>query len=369
MVVSASGVIALGLNSCGGGGGSSSDEVTVAPASLDGVTLTFESAFTLLFARVSGTSGNEVGAADYTSISTSFGISSGDGVGSTVVIPSDLEDVAYTYRRTGSNSGRITITFSNEQAYPIGETDVDSVAELSNVITDLDMFWGGPEFDARNLILDINFPNTGDTLGVNTARVRSIYWYRGTVVTNNDNGTPLIDSDDFDDRQVFTTRLEDSVGQIDRSSVILTLDGSALPVGFDPDFDTDDVSDIIYDDLNQISLIFTGAGSSGETLTVAFQTSSGGINRIDGVQGIRDSGVFLADLTGDFAGEGGIYGFQAVGGAETVLALEFTGSGFSSTAISDTLTYTLTFSTFSSGTWVGSNGRSGTFSETFFDPF
>lgn len=343
----------LGLNGCGGGGGGGSDKAQIAPATLEGVRLTlFNNAFTLKFFKTASLANGETGGADYDSIRREFRVAKVDGsgnLGTTYTIPVTLDNVKYTYIRTGPNTGNITLTWINGQAYPAFPKATKD-REGPNGLGDL--FWGGPLRRQTELQLGIIFAgDPGGTVTSSTVRVRSVYNYFSVFVKDvddpDDDGTVISDAnpDEFDSTN---------------SAFSLAL-GGALPSGYNPEIDSEIPSGIVFTDVQGLTLDFDGTDL---TRRIAHQSSNGTPTiPIPGeeLSDIEDSGSVLVDeiSTGGSDIEvflPGQYSYIRTGGVGAKFAVRYTNSGGSVT-----VTYTMTFDSIDGGTFIDSNGASGTF--------
>ncbi len=336
----------ISLSSCGGSGGSDGEDSVIAPESLDQVELEFFGGFTMECFRLQGVAGNETGAATYNRKLDSFRYALTEGtneLGYTIFLPAILTNVQYTYVRTGKDTGQVTFTFFNNEAYPIAQATEDN-PEVYN--SSGDMFWGGRNGLATNLVVDILFTDQGGFIGNTTARIRSGYIYQ-----SNWNGTAAVnfaDSFDFD-----TVDVEFSL-----------LAGVALPTGYNP-YKTLKESDpnlVVWTTIQGKTIYFRG--SDGIERIVAFQSVTGSGPAIAGVDKIEESGTILVDEnvgdTSNASGAGGTYSYARTGGALAKMAIQYQStSGGNSQAVN--ITYTMNFDSFDSGTFIDSRGVSGDF--------
>ncbi|MGJ8633829.1 MAG: hypothetical protein ACSHX7_07910 [Luteolibacter sp.] len=327
MLISVSASTALSLSNCGGGGGGGDEnEVLVAPASLDGMTLTLFSSFTLEFGRVSGSEGNETGAVTYTRLTRGPVISTfdtGDNTGTTqqVDVPAILTSSTYTYTRTGINTASIVVNYS---------------------VADPDTVFGFPELFVRNetrVQFDILFGSDGSSITNSTARTSDI-----------------VSSDD--------TR-----STVDTSDVTFTLNGGLVPIGYNPSFDDNAISGIVFENFIGITIVLDGANSN--NFRIAYENSFGGLDiTIPDVSFIEDRGTVLittdptqpdGDAITQIQSSGGSYAYARTGGNQAILAIEATNPN--STLQSGVIFYTLNFSSFDGGSFTATDGSSGTFSQ------
>jgi len=341
-LLSCSIIASLSLNGCGGGGGGggSSSEPQVAPATLENVTITlFNNAFNLKFFRLGGTTGNESGAVDYGLIRSPFRVAIADNnqnVGIDYVIPGVLEDVTYSYVRNSPNTGRITITsWRNRQIYPhpLATEGTPEVLALG------DLFWGGPERTQTSLILDVLFVDTGGFIGTTTVRVRSVNRYDSTFTPP---GPAL----------VFVTPIE-----FDSGDVQFRIDSGRLPTGYSPDITPETPASAVWPSLTGRTIRFFGTDL---TRKLAQRTTTAAQITIPG-ETAEDAGTLLVDVPAELVSGGdGIYSYARTGGPGAKAAVRYRRvvGGITQTV---NVLYTLTFDSLDGGTFIDSNGATGTF--------
>ncbi|MFT3990972.1 MAG: hypothetical protein QM680_06130 [Luteolibacter sp.] len=354
--VSLATVAAIGLTACGGGG--SSDEDVVAPESLDLTTLNFFDAFTMTCTRLNGTAGNETGAVEFSRTLSSFflGVASGSSaVGRYIQLPSVLTSVKYTYERTGTNTGRITFTWTNSQESPWYDGLSSDDDQLDTVYRGY-MFWnsGVSSADETSLVVDVLFEASGGYLINNTARIRSAYYYDYSGTSNP--YTLVVTPVAFDASDVSNT-----------SSKVLTITstttGTYLQSGYNPYKTMTDStpSSAVWTSMDDRTVALT-TGSL--VLTGGFVSSSATGPSLQGGTTVEDHGLVLIDTVGDSAGdvEGvqGTYSYGRSGSDIAKLSIQYK-NGAGTTV---TLKYTMDFESLNDGNLTESTtNSSGTFVE------
>lgn len=347
-----SGFAAFSLLGCGGGSGDSEGPV-IAPESLDQVKIDFFGAFTMDCLRLSGTAGNEQGGCNYTRIRSPFrfGISGGVGdssnLGTDIAIPVVLTNVGYEYVRTGSDTGRVTFTFFNNQVYPYPEA-TEATPEVGGSLGEKgEMFWGGRSGLATKLEVDILFTEQNGFIGNTTTRIRSYYSYSSTWTAPGP-AVERLRTNDFD-----TTR-----------PTYRTLAGRPLPAGYNPYESITETTpaSAVWSSFKERTVYFTG--NDGVTRTVAHQSVGGTGPKIPGLVGSpEESGVILVDERsgGDVVTSvEGTYSYQRTGGDKAKMAIQYTRTvaGITSTV---NLLYDMDFETLDSGLYLDDKGVSGEF--------
>jgi len=339
-LLSCSIIASFSLNGCGGGGGGSSSEPQVAPASLENVSIIlFNNAFRLKFFRLGGSIGNESGAVDYDFLQSPFRVAVADNnqsVGIDYEIPAILEDITYTYVRNSPNTGRITITsWTNIQLYPH-----PLATEGNPIVGPLgDLFWGGPGRTQTSLVLDVLFVDTGGFIGTTTVRVRSVNIYESTF-------TPPGPA------QVFVDTI-----QFDSRDAQFRIDSGPLPTGYSPDITPETPSSAVWPSLTGRTIDFVG---NDLTRRIAQRTTTAPVIMIPGAP-VEDAGTILVDVVPEAVrGGDGIYSYTRTGGPGAKVAVRYTRvvGGVPQTV---NVLYTLTFTSLDGGTFVDSNGATGTF--------
>lgn len=347
-------LFAVGLAGCGGGGGGSDDEEVIAPQSLDQVRIAFFGAFTMDFSRLAGVAGQETGAASYTRQQQSFRyavVNGNTNLGFTIFLPAVLTNVTYSYTRTGKDTGQITMTFFNNQVYPEPEATATNTRVFNS---SGDMFWGGRDRIATNLVVDVLFTDQGGFIVNTSTRIRSGYIYASDW-----DGTQAVNSaDPFD----FDT--------VDVSYVLVT--GERLPTGYNPyrDLEPNSPSSAVWTTIQGRSIDFIG--SDGLRRKIAHQSVAGTGPSIPGASEIEESGTILVDEivngTSVLKGVGGTYSYTRTGGNVAKMAIQYQ-SVVGSVSQTVNLIYTMNFDSLNSGTYVDSAGVSGVFDEELSIPF
>jgi hypothetical protein len=333
-------VTSLVLLGCGGGGGGE-EEVFIAPASLDGIKMNFYNAYDLTFYRGSGTRGNESGAVSYMPMVSeySYGQSgtAGAAISITVHVPLVLTNVTYSYTRTSATTGRIVITYVNNQLLPITK----ATAAAPTPPQEGSIFWNS----SASTTYDLVFANSGGFLGDRVARVRSMLihtsrWSAGSETTSSF-------SNDFDTPNVVT------------SSLVL---GGRVPAGYDPYdiWDTENrprPSEIVWKSLNNRTVDIEGAA---DDLRVAF-VKSGSTSQIE------ETGSILIDRTGGIQGGSGTYEWHREGGTLATLRLKY--RDYVGSSLQDVeREYKFTFTSLDGGTFISNEGGTGIFEQPPFRP-
>lgn len=343
-LLSCSIIASFSLNGCGGGGGGgSSSEPQVAPASLENVSITLFNAFTVKFFRLAGSIGNESGAVDYDFRQSPFRVATADNnqnVGIDVAIPVLLQDVGYTYVRNSPTTGRITLTWTNIQQYPhpLATEGNPRVGPLG------DLFWGGPGFTQTSLILDVLFVDTGGFIGTTTVRVRSANRYSSTFTPP---GPALVFVNPF---------------EFDSIDAQFRIDSGRLPAGYNPDFTPETPSSAVWPSLTGRTIDFDGNDLSRR---IAQRTTTAPQIMIPGAT-VEDAGTLLVDVPVEMVNGGdGIYSYARTGGSGAKVAIRYPRvvGGITQTV---NVLYTLTFDSLDGGTFVDSNGATGTFLQDTF---
>lgn len=343
----------LGISGCGGGGGGGDDDV-IAPQSLDQVKISFFGAFTMEFARLAGSAGNENGACIYTNIKDSFQFTytaPGGALTSTCRLPVLLSDTAYQYVRTGVDTGRITITFFNSQAYPYPQATKDG-----QPVTGLEMFWGGRNRIATELVVDVLFTDAGGVIGGTSSRVRSAYSYLSRWV-GGDNGSAENSEVPFDfDSPDVIFRMNTGRG-VDTGYTIYNRDGVL-------DSSQEQIpSTVVWDTLQAKTIYLDGADDVDRM--IAHQSVGGEGVPIPGVRTAEESGTILVDCEAEgVKGVGGRYSYNRSGGDKAKFAISYVRPGFGTV----TIIYDMAFKSFTSGDYIDSNGVSGKFAQEVFFP-
>jgi hypothetical protein len=352
-MLAAGAALVLGISGCGGGGGDGDDNI-IAPQSLEQVKISFFGAFDMEFARLGGSAGNENGAFIYTNIKRTFEFANsgpGGSLATTVNLPVLLERGAYQYVRTGLDTGRITLTFSNIQAYPYPEATKDTRRVIGT-----EMFWGGRNRIATELVVDVLFTDAGGVLGGTSSRIRSAYsylseWVGGDTGSAENSEFPY----DFDSPDV-TFRMNTGRG-VATGYTIYNRDGvldnsqEQMP------------SSVVWDTLRLKTLFMIGSDKAERTL--AYQSVGGAGVPIPGVRFAEESGTILVDAeTEGVIGVGGKYSYHRTGGDKAKFAISYVRPGSGTV----TIVYDLTFKSFTSGDYMDSQGMSGTFREVLYFP-
>lgn len=342
--IAACGAAALMLNGCGSGNGSS-QEVQVAPASLEGVRMEMYGGFTLEFARLAGQNGVENGAVDYTQLNDTFRVGVVDptnpnntsSLGRDVIIPFLLEQVTYQYVRTSANTGLITLGWVNNQLYP------HSPATMSNPqVAEANLFWGGFFGDQTSLTMEVLFVDAGGVINDTTVRLSNITYYTSILGV----GTTIESLD------------------LDSTTVDISLNGGRLLTGYDPQFNPDEPSSVVWPNLQQRSIVFEDAFMN-ET-RVAYQSSGAPVLEIAGEDFVDDAGILLVNVPSQtLQSPAGDFSYVRTGGNEAKLSIRYNqlvGGVVTPTRVD----YTLTFTNFEGGTYTTPGGGSGTFIEDLF---
>jgi hypothetical protein len=339
---------AICLTSCGGGGGDDGEENVVAPQSLEGVTMRLFNSFDLDFVRGAGTRDNESGAFVFTRRAQNFRLAIPAGtsnLGFTVELPVALTTSRYTYLRTGVDTGRVTLTFGNAQVYP---WPLATAASPTPVGGQADMFWGGRLGLATNLILDVLFVDNNGFLTVNTTRVRSAYIYQSS----------------FEGMGPATSTA--SPIEFDTIDAQISLFTARLPTGYDPydSIDSNTPTRIVWPALTTRTVDFDGSDLARR---VAFRFVTGAGPSIPGVERPEESGTLLVDDANGALGAQGTFSYARTGGNLAKLVINYSTPvvppTVPPTTVPSSVVYTMTFVGLDGGTFVDSNGATGTFSQ------
>ncbi len=331
----------LSLTGCGGGGGGDSEEVQIAPQTLDEVNLILYNAFALTFFKLGGENGNENGAVDYDFLRgpINFGVQDNNvSISNPLEIPVLLRDVTYTYEKTGADTGRIILNYLNTQIYPY-----NLATQNNNRVVGYELFWNGISNDQT--VLDILFVDQGGFITSSTTRNRDLTLFSSFFTGGNGGGASV-------NYQTI---------EFDSTNSIFTLNGAALPSNYSKDVSDDEPFGIVWESIQGRTIEFT----SGTPRTVAYQSSAGGITEIPNEDGIDDSGTILVDSPSDGVfGRSGEYGYVRTGGADAIFIFNFRrDDGMGGTEL-QVVNYTLTFDSFDGGTYVSSDGETGEFTQT-----
>ncbi|MDP3852008.1 MAG: hypothetical protein Q8Q59_16010 [Luteolibacter sp.] len=306
--------------------------------------------------RLSGTAGNERGACTYTRIRDSFrydipgGVGGAGSLGWTIALPLAMTNVQYEYVRTGTDTGRVTFTFNNNQVYPHPE----ATATTTPVGAGLgDMFWGGRNDAAVNLVVDILFTDQGGFIGNTTTRIRSGYTYSST----------------FTDGAVVNREFPFDFDTPDTTYKLIS--GAALPAGYNPyaTMTPTTPSSAVWSTLQDRVIIFSGSDLVNRKIN---QQAVGGVGPpIPGVTGNpEESGTILVDEDNGvdiIQGVSGTYSYQRTGGDKAKMAIRYNRTvGGSTTTVN--LVYDMDFESLDAGLYVDNKGVSGNFRENLFGP-
>ena len=346
----------LAISSCGGGDGDGNDAASrnvIAPESFENVKISFFDAFTIECYRLSGTAGNEAGAGDYDRAKKDFRYANPDGVGYTIELPLSLQNLQYQYQRTGVDTGRVTFTFTNGIAYPHPEATSNSTTTAPGLG---DMFWGGRNNLATNLIVDILFTQQGNILLNGSARIRHLYLYQSQWV-DPDGGGPLAGAAvnrewplEFDSTDVKFSKV----------------DGTAVPAGYNPYSTMTDKtpSSVVMTTLDSKKFDFGGVVDG----KIAFRKGTGLGPEIPGDVRAEESGTILVtELPGQTVGYDGEYSYARTGGAYAKLAVEYQKTeGGITTMVREN--FVLQFLSLDNGSYTNSAGGIGTFENDIYSP-
>ena len=292
-------VTSLALLGCGGGGGGDEEEVVIAPESLDNIKMNFYNAYDLTFYRGSGTRGNESGAASYMPMVSEYRYgqsSSPNAAISTIVhVPLVLTNVTYSYTRTSATTGRIVITYVNNQLLPITK----ATAAAPTPPEEGSIFWNS----SASTTYDLVFANSGGFLGDRVARVRYMLLHESTWSTITSSQTTTSIPIDFDTPNVVTSSL---------------VSGGRVPAGYDP-YDIWDKenkprpAEFVWKSLNnRIGVRILGAD---ELIVTFVKTGS--------TRQFEETGNILIDRTGGIQGGSGTYEWNREGGTLATLRLKY----------------------------------------------
>ncbi len=329
---------AIALNGCGGSSGDGSDALMVAPASLDNININFFNAFFLNCSRLSGTRGHEFGAVDYSSRgSFQFGIrgTSGAVISSTIVLPDILDNVRYSYLRTGTNSGRLEVTWDIVQVYPF-----PTASQNNTTVRGHEMFWGGddsPAFGSRRMVADILFGAEGGFLGDRFARIQNAVTYLsvfgGGTVTNT--WTPWV----FDSPQVIALRMPG---------------GRPVEINYDPygAIDDETPASAVWTTLRQKIVVFTNTGTNSLASRINFiRDFSATPPPLPGGGAPEEYGrILVNDINAGVQNRDGTYAYRRTGGDRALLTVQFSGPPPDNTLI--TRNYDLDFESLEAGIYV-----------------
>ncbi|MFT4175418.1 MAG: hypothetical protein QM627_02070 [Luteolibacter sp.] len=360
---------AIGLTACGGGGGGG-DEDVIAPESMDGVTVNFFGAFNMVCSRLSGTAGNEQGAAVYNRAAASFflgeRIGSGTG-GRNVQLAPYVRALKYTYTRTGRDSGRVV--FSWNPAFNGPWTSGLSNSNLRPPVIDWAyMFYSsGQSAEESQLTVDILFKASGRSLIENTARVRSAFFYNYATAPGNifigESLTSGVVPFDTADVQNTPNRV-----------LTLTRGMAYLAAGYNPYTNIDDKTpaSVVWTTLDARS-VDLDLNSPNEK-HFAFESANISTPVIPGDYTISDRGRVMVDSLGEtlngipITGQVGSYTYSRIGGAVVKLAITYQ-KDVGGVPTTVTLQYTWTFQSANDGIYSESvEGTSGTFLEDLYGP-
>lgn len=339
-------VTSLALLGCGGGGGGGDEEVVIAPESLDNIKMNFYNAYDLTFFRGAGTRGNESGAVSYQPRVSEYlyGESSSPNVtvANIVHVPLVLSNVTYSYTRTSATTGRIVITYENNQLLPITK----ATAAAPTPPYEGSIFWdyAGTTTTTTTLIgtttYDLVFANSGGFLGDRVARVRFMQQHESTWSTVTNSQTTTTTPITFDTPNVVSSSLT-TAGRV--------------PAGYDP-YDIWDKenkprpAEFVWKSLNNRSGVrILGA----DRLRVAF-VATGGSSRIE------ETGNILIDRTGGIQGGSGTYEWNREGGTLATLRLKYQDyvNGLLQNVERE---YKFTFTSLDGGTFTSNEAGSGEF--------
>lgn len=326
---------ALGLNGCGSGGGGSNGFV-VAPESLELVTVRLFGAFDLQFFRTSGVAGNEAGGVDYDLIDKEFRVATGDGgtsVGRDITIPSVLTNVKYTYVRTGLDTGRITVTYFNNEVYPHPAATAGNTPILLG-----DLFWGGPARLQTELILDVLFGSNGTNIATSTTRVRSAWYYDSTFTAP---GPAIIDVSPL---------------EFDSTTAQFSLNGAGLPAGYNPysTFSDTTPASVVWTTIQGRTIDLNGSDFFRK---VAHQATGGSGPSLDGVTPEETGSILVDSAAEGVLGGSGTYSYARTGGTKAKFAISYNGQ---------VVLFSLDFDALDGGSYTDNNSAIGTFLEDNF---
>ncbi len=339
--VVACGIAAFSLNGCGSGSGSS-DAVQIAPSSLDGLKLEMYGGFNLTFARLAGKNGTENGAVDYDALRQTFrvGVNDPGGLGGStgrdVIIPGLLEQVTYNYERTSPTTGLITLTWVNIQLYPHSPATEDNPT-----VAEANLFWGAPDNPQTSLTLEVLFVDAGGVINDTTIRLRDV-WYYTSVFGVGTSVVPL---------------------PVDSTTIRVSLNGGRLLTNNEPLFSPDEPSSVVFPDLRGRTIDLVG---NSVFRKIAHQTSGAQVLEIPGEDSVDDAGTLLVSINGNvLPNPSGIFSYVRTGGDQAELAIRYNQNVEGENELIR-VDYVLTFTSFDGGTFVDSNGDTGTFSEDNF---
>lgn len=342
------GVAAFGMVSCGGGGGGEDDKNIVAPRSLEGISMRLFNAFDLEFIRSSGVRDSETGGFVYVQRAPTFRYESPEGLGRTVALPVALRNTKYTYVRTGDNTGKISLTYLNDQVYPY---PLATAEQPNPIAAQAEMFWGGRTLPrATELILDVLFVDNNGFLTVNTTRVRSAYIYLSSFAAG-----------------VATSEVRPF--EFDTIDAQLSLRSRPVPTGYDyyDNADENAPTGVVWASLTKRTVDFDGSDMDRR---IAFQLVTGVGPSIPNVERPQESGTCLIDDGNGTKGADGTYSYARTGrnGAKLTISYQtrVTPPTTPPTTALSKVTYALEFDKLNSGTFVDTNGAIGDFSQDLF---
>lgn len=344
----------LVISSCGGGDGDdAASRNVIAPESLDEVKINFFDAFTIECYRLSGTAGNEGGAGDYDRLKEEFRYQNPDGLGIDVELPVTLQNLQYTYQRTGVDTGRVTFTFGNNQLNEnlelASEKQLTPASKVLNVFGN--MFWGSNSAPATDLIVDLLFTQQGEVIGNVSSRSR--FLYRVTWWNEGPGTESFLDvrAEEFDANNVKFSKL----------------DGQPVPTAYNPYKTLTDKtpSAVVMTSLDSKKFnIIVGATVISK---IAFQKGTGLGPEIPGDVRAEESGTILVTDTPEVTSPpiyNGSYSYARTGGAYAKLAVEYTKTGVGLVKEN----YVLQFLSLDNGSYTTSTGGSGEFENDLFSP-
>ncbi len=226
----------IGLNGCGSGS-SGSNEVQIAPETLEGVTLNLFRSFNVTFFKTGGVDGDETGAGDFDGIADSFILGfqdNGNTIAETVEVPSVITGLSYTYKKTAADTGRIVFTWSGLRTRSAAEQALLDQADYRG----FQIFW-----ESGTMTMDVLFVDSNGVIRNTSSRVRG---YNPRVVRfNRPMGQPpelIIDSI--------------STVDFDSTNTIFTLNGQPLPSNYKLQPSENTPSSIVWENLQGRTIDF-----------------------------------------------------------------------------------------------------------------
>ncbi len=337
----------IGLNGCGSGS-SGSNEVQIAPETLEGVTLNLFRSFSVKFFKLSGEPGNEAGAGDFDGIADSFNLGltdNGNTIAETIEVPSVITNLSYTYRKTSADTGRIVFNWFGIRTRSAAE---QALIDETNY-TGFQIFW-----ESQTMTMDVLFADSNGVIRTTSSRVRGYQRriVRHGVPPGSPMGTP---------RQLLVDFISDPPLEFDSTNAIFSVNGAPLPTNYQLNVSENTPSSIVWLNLQGRTIDFFGGPTP---LTAAYQSTTGGLTELPGVDGIDDSGTMLVDAPTDgVIGGPGDFGWRRLGGPNAAFSIRYDVPVAGGGTTRKQINYRMNFETIDSGSWTDSDGNSGFFAE------